>query len=138
MKNSPLFPQNPQGIFISHGVKLESHEIDTINFFVRLGERVEQILPSNTPHNKRPDIFMRGLIWEIKSPTNNSIKSLEKLFYRASQQSPNIIFDLRRAKIKNEKVIINKLTSTFIHARKSKNFLIITKSNQLLEINKKH
>lgn len=136
MVNSISLSSVVRGKFISRNIKLEPHEIETINFFLDRGENVEQIPPSNTPHNKRADVFMRGLIWEMKSPTCNSIKALEKLFYRASQQSPNIIFDLRRLKLKNEKMIVDKLRATFVHTRKSRNLLIITNSQQLLEFHK--
>lgn len=136
MNNSPPTPPNSCGIFVSHGIKLEPHEIDTISFLVSLGKVVEQIPPSNTPHNSQPDIFMDQLVWEMKSPTSTSLKSIEQLFYRAMRQSPNVIFDLRRLKIPENKVI-RLLEKLILNSRKAKNLLIITKPSQLLEFRQK-
>lgn len=136
MKNPSPSPQSSQGKFISCNVKLEPHEIDTINFLVSLGKTVEQISPSNTPHNSQPDIFMDQLVWEMKSPTSTSLKSIEQLFYRATRQSPNVIFDLRRLKIPENKVI-QLLEKLLLNSRKAKNLLIITKSSQLLDFRQK-
>lgn len=135
MKNPSPSPQSSQGKFISCNVKLEPHEIDTINFFVNLGELVEQILPSNTKYTSRPDIFMRGLAWEMKSPTSSNANALSHLFYKAVQQSPNIIFDLRRLKSQNTATAL--LKKLFHNSRQAKNLLIITQQSKLLEFHKK-
>lgn len=135
MKNPPALPQSPQGKFIPCNVKLEPHEIDTINFFVDLGELIEQIPPSNTRYTSRPDIFMRGLAWEMKSPTSSNINALSHLFYKAVQQSPNIIFDLRRLRPQNTTVTL--LKRLFHNSRQTKNLLVITQQPKLLEFHKK-
>lgn len=134
MIKSPLQSQHIRGKFISHNIKLELHEIKTINFFLDRGEDVEQIPPSNTKHTSRPDIFMHSLAWEIKSPTSSNLNALSHLFYKAVQQSPNIIFDLRRLKLQDASMFLIKL---FQSSRRAKNLLIITYDAKLLKLHKK-
>lgn len=136
MKNPPSSAQKSKGEFISHEIKLEPHEINTINFFVELGEIVEQIPPSNTKHASRPDIFMRSLAWEMKSPKSNSEEAFTRLFYRSLRQSSNIILDLRRLKSTDTK-IIKLAEKLYRQSRKAKNLLIITKMSQLTKYHKK-
>lgn len=68
------------GKIIPHGVKPEPHELDTILFFTERGKDVELITPSNTPHSKRPDFYMDGLAWEMKSPLNSTRRTIERVF----------------------------------------------------------
>lgn len=118
------------GKIIPNGVRPEPHELDTILFFTELGKEVELIIPSNTPHAKTPDLFMDGLNWEIKSPLNNQRRTIERLFYSASNQSSNIIMDLRRLK-KGQDGAIATLEKSFKNTRKVRKLYIITKENEL-------
>lgn len=119
-----------QGKIIPNGVRPESQEIDTILFYTDLGKKIELIVPSNTPGNKRPDYFMDGLEWEAKSPTVNTRKAIERIFYRATSQSNNIIMDLRRLKGKDTMAI--KVTlACFRTTRKARNLHIIERNGEL-------
>ena len=123
------------GRIIPNGVSLEKHENDTIIFFTNLGIDIELIKPSNTPHNKNADFIMNGKIWAMKSPQGKSYKTIEHLFEKASKQSQNIVFDLHRSKLDEEKVT-NILTRFFNQSKQVKNMLIITKNNDLLTFTK--
>lgn len=128
-------PQTPKiGKVIPHGVKPAPHEWDTILFFTNLGKDVELIVPSNTPHSRKPDYIIDGLAWEAKSPTKCHHRTIERVFYDASNQSPNIIIDLRRAKGKENAALT--LEKCFKHTRKVRNLYIITKNNVLKECKK--
>ena len=118
------------GKIIPHGVRPEPHELDTILFFTELGKDVELIVPSNTPHAKTPDFFMDNVNWEVKSPQNNQHRTIERLFYNASNQSCNIIIDLRRIR-GNEASTIKTLEKCFKNTRKVRKLYIITKTNEL-------
>lgn len=136
MKNSPPSPHPAYGNYISHNIKLEPQEILTIKFFLELGEDVEQIPPSNTPHVRRPDFIMQNLAWEMKSPTSSSPKAFTYLFYKSLRQSTNVIFDLRRLK-STDTQIIKLADKLFNNSRTIKNMLIITKKSELLNFHKK-
>ncbi len=122
------------GKVIPNGVKPAPHEWDTILFFTERGKDVELIPASHTPGDKRPDIFMDGLLWESKSPTKCHHRTIERVFYDASNQSSNIIIDLRRAKGKENAILT--LEKCFKHTRKVRNLYIITK-NSMLQAHKK-
>ncbi len=118
------------GKIIPHGVKPESHELDTILFFTEMGKDVELIVPSNTPHSKRPDFYMDGLEWEMKSPVVADRRTVERVFYHASHQSANVILDLRRLRGIDEKVVII-LEKCFKHTRHVHRMYVITKNGAL-------
>ena len=94
----------PKGKLITNGVKLQPHEEITVEFLIRLGKDIELIPPSNTPHNKRGDLLMDGLIWETKSPVHSNRRAVERVFYAATLQAENLIFDLRRNQRTGERV----------------------------------
>lgn len=80
----------------------EKHELATARFFANMGKNVVFIQPSNIPEVYRPDIFMDGLEWEIKSPIGKSRRTIEKNYHKAALQSKNIIIDLRRINVTEE------------------------------------
>ena len=45
---------------------------------------------------KSADVLMDGVVWEMKSPTSASVKSLQKVLRRAGRQSHNVIVDTAR------------------------------------------
>jgi hypothetical protein len=113
----------------------ESHELDTAQFFNKIGKDVEFLTPNRTKGIKNPDIKMDEIIWEIKSPKNTGSRSIENIFRKALKQSKNIIFDLRRAKRANNKCV-SQIVRQFTLIKTADRLLIITKSNKLLDIKK--
>ena len=128
-------PPSKTGKIIPHGVKPEPHEFDTYLYYTDLGEDIELIPASHTPGVKSPDILMRGLMWEVKCPVINTRKSAERVFYKAAQQSSNLIIDLRKLKGK-EDAVLKTLLACVKTTRKVRNLHIITKSGKL-EVYKK-
>ena len=126
---------NRIGGIIPNGVSLEKHESDTVVFFTNLGYTIELIPPSLTPDSKTPDFLMDGQEWEMKSPTGKSKNTVERSFRKAAKQSANIIIDLRRLSMDQEKVLesCEKLFNASNRVRKMK---IITKGDLLKEYNK--
>lgn len=125
-----------RGRIIAHGVILEPHEYDTVLFFVERGKEVELIPRSRTPNTKDPDFYMDRLVWEAKSPVVNGRRALERLFYRASTQSSNLIFDLRRLK-GGDGMAIRVIEACFNTTRRVRNMYIITKDGELRKYKKK-
>lgn len=126
---------NHIGRFASHGVKLENHEIDTINFFLSRGENIEMIVASHTPKSSNADFLMRGVAWEAKSPVVKTNRSISCLFYKALKQSTHIIFDLRRLKY-SDVATYNYLVKLASNSRQLKKILIIRKDGSLEEHHK--
>lgn len=107
------------------------HELQTARFFSEKGYDIKFIRPSNIPDNHRPDFCMKGIEWEIKSPSGKSKHSIEKRYAEAKKQSANIIFDLRRCGL-SDTVSISTLEKQF-YAHHSKRLLIITKDGSLVQ-----
>lgn len=122
--------------YISHGIILSEHEQHTVTFFLQLGETIELIPPSNTPHVRRPDFIMHGIEWEMKAILKSSPNNLKRTFYHALGQSTNLVFDLRNIKENDEKVYSN-LLQLFHHSRKVRKLIILRKNSQYIQLSKK-
>ena len=134
MKKSSKRKQNIGMIKISPKPPFpESHELETAGFLANLGYDIDFISPSQIKGAKTPDIKMMGLEWEIKSPISDGKRSIEHAMRSALRQSENIIFDLRRSKISTERAL-SKIKSQIDNKKKIKRFLVITKSNKLLDL----
>jgi len=83
---------------------------------------------------KTPDIEVNGTKWEIKSPIGNGKKTIDNNMRAAHKQSRNVVLDLRRTKLHQNKTIarINYYLSTGPH--KIKHLKIITKTQKIIDI----
>ena len=120
------------GKLITHDIKIELHEMETILYFLKRGYNIELIVPSNTPQNKSPDILMDGKFWEIKCPMGKSSLSVESLFRKAACQSENVIFDLRNFRGRGTDAV-KTLTRKFKSSHRVKRLKIILKNGELQE-----
>ncbi len=124
----------PGKIIIQHGAFPEPHEIMTANFFTGIGKDIEFIRPNLASGVKNPDIKMDGIKWEIKSPCGNSRATIEKIYKKAQLQSINIIFDLRRIGMPEEKAISKIKREFSLRPGKVKRVIIITKKAKILDL----
>lgn len=83
---------------------------------------------------KTPDVDVNGIKWEIKSPRGNGKKTIDNNLRTARKQSYNIILDLRRVKLHQNKATarINYYLSAGPH--KIKHLKIITKTKKIIDI----
>ena len=88
-----------KGILIQNKVHLKEHEYKTVKLLLENGYDIELIPPSVIKGLRMPDIMMKGVAWEIKSPEGNGKNTIKNTAQNASHQSENIIIDLRRTKI---------------------------------------
>ena len=124
-----------KGSIIPNGVVLEAHESATIVYFTELGYDIELIPRSNMQGIHKPDIIMDGFEWEIKSPKGSGKWLMKNTLQKAKEQSENVIIDLRRVKLKQEKCIAD-LKREFNYSKRIKRIKVILKNGQLLEFNK--
>lgn len=118
---------------IPFGVRPEAHELDTVDVFLAMGENVEFIAPSRTKQSKTPDIKMQGVLWEMKSPTGTTKKTIERQLQRAVKQSKYVIFDGRRTKL-DDGYIEKELKRQMSMTRSLKRLIFITKSAKAIDI----
>lgn len=82
------------------------------------------------------DIIYRSIIWEIKSPTGSSSRTLENNLRCALRQSENIIIDLHRTNI-SETSCLRYLRNHISTLHGLKRLMIITKDDRILHISPK-
>lgn len=90
---------------------------------------VEFILRSN---HKTPDFLIRGVRWELKSPTGKGKHNIEHQMKAGIKQSSNIILDARRSKIHISK-IRNELRNQLGHKR-IRRLVLIEKNKDIVEL----
>ena len=124
-----------KGKIIPNGVVLEKHEYKTILFFTEIGEDVELIPKSNKKGIRTADIVMDGLQWELKSPRGKGRWLLENTLKKANRQSPNIVIDLRRIKIHQDRCL-QELEKQFYKSKGVKWLKVITKTKKICDFKK--
>lgn len=80
-----------------------------------------------------PDVSIKGIEWEIKSPVGASANNIQKNMREASAQSENVVIDLRRSKLHQTRAIgyIKQFTDRY---KKLKRVVVITKSKHILTV----
>lgn len=83
---------------------------------------------------KTPDIDINGTKWEIKSPKGSGKKTIDNNLRAARKQSHNVVLDLQRAKLHQNKAIarVNYYLSAGPH--KIKRLKVITKTQKIIDI----
>lgn len=110
----------------------EPAELETAHFFANLGKDIVFIRPSSIPGQRRPDVLMDGLEWEIKCPRGKSKRTIENNIVTAEKQSANIILDLRYVNF-SEKNCLSQIELLYKTKSKIKRILVITKDLNLIE-----
>ncbi len=113
----------------------EKHELLTAQYFANLGKDVVFLRPSSIPGVYRPDILMDGIEWEIKAPTGNGKKTIERNMHKAAKQSACIIFDLRRITL-SEKQCLSQLQREFYERSYLRRLMIIKHNNDLIVLSR--
>ena len=121
-----------KGKIIPNGEVLKEHEMATVIFLTEMSYDIEFIPKSNIKGIHTADIIMMGLEWEMKSPKGDGKWLIKNTFQKAAHQSENIIIDLRRIKIKQDKCI-EESEKQFRYSKRIKRLIIITKSKKVLE-----
>ena len=81
-----------------------------------------------------PDLNIRGIKWELKSPLGNGKNTIKNNLHTARKQSTNVIIDLRRIKMHQTKALSNINHYFTSHRSKIRHLIVITKSEEILEI----
>ena len=85
-------------VIVPGGTSVWPHEMATANTLAKAGHVVEFLPRVDGQKVKSADILMDGVVWEMKSPTSSSVKSLQKVLRRAGKQSHNVVVDTARMK----------------------------------------
>lgn len=81
---------------------------------------------------KTPDLTIDGVAWEMKAPTGDGKRTVQNTLIRAGKQAENIIIDLRRSKMSEDRAI-KEFVKEFTMSKKLKKLKIITKVGEILD-----
>jgi hypothetical protein len=84
--------------------------------------------------DKTPDIDVKGVRWEIKSPKGNAKKTIENNLRTARKQSANIVIDLARSKMHSARAVARASFYIRTEAHAIKRLKIITKTQKIIDI----
>ena len=124
-----------RGVITPNGVVLKTHENATAVFLTEQGFDIELIPASNVEGVHTPDIWMNGLMWEMKAPTGEGKYLMANTIQRAVKQSHNVIVDLRHTK-RHQTKCLRELENEFKRSGSLKRLKIITKSGKTLDFEK--
>ena len=84
-------------------------------------------------NGKTPDFLIKGVYWELKSPTGSGKHNIQHKIQDAAEQSRNIIIDGRKSKLHPIK-LRNEVQHQFNVIKKAKRIIFINKSGKAVEI----
>ena len=97
------------------------HEMATARALAAAGYDVEFIHRTWGKRVASADMVMDGVIWEIKSPSSDKLKVVEKHIRAALHQSRDVVFDSRRMKGHSDEAIereVRKWTAKLAYVRR--------------------
>lgn len=121
-------------VIIPAGVSVWEHELATAQKLAARGNTVEFLTPSTGNELKIADIVMAGVTWEMKSPESSSVKSLQRILRRAGKQSSNVIIDIARMKGISTNQAETELRRLKPHIKAIKRLLLVTRSEEVIDI----
>ncbi|MEC4185252.1 hypothetical protein VJ918_10565 [Adlercreutzia sp. R21] len=110
------------------------HEMDAARAIADYGMDVEFMAQIKGNRAKSADFVAGGVLWEVKSPTSNKLKVVEKHLRGAAHQSHDIIFDCRRMKGLREEAIYNEAAKWAKVLTSVRRLLFISRSGKVTQI----
>ena len=97
-----------------------------------MGKDVELLPPVQAKHTNSADMWMDGILWEMKAPEGGGKNTIKHSLERAKRQSRNIIIDLHRCKLDDNQAV-KELKHHFGLSKRFQRMKIITKSREILD-----
>ena len=111
-----------------------ANELKTAEALAADGRTVEFIPRSKNRYDKSADVFMNGLIWEMKAPKSDKLHMVEQNLRRALRQSRNVIFDSRRMKGLPDHAIERELRKRGKELKSLERLLFVNRHAQVIDI----
>ena len=111
--------------------QLRFHEVNVILLLLDYFDA--DITCISSGFGKTPDVRIKGIEWELKSPQGNGVKTIENILKKAAKQSNNIILDFSRIKMNGNQALSR--TRYYLHNNKHgiKRLIIITKNHKVID-----
>ncbi|MBR0093466.1 MAG: hypothetical protein IJP92_17405 [Lachnospiraceae bacterium] len=124
-----------KGTLKQNGVHLKEHEYKTVKVFLEQGYDVELIPASQIKGFHAPDIMLQGVPWEMKAPQGSGKNTIKNTVQNASHQSENIILDLRRCKLPQDKAA-KEAEQKFMLSKRLRRLKIVLDGEKILDFSK--
>lgn len=120
-------------IIIEYGANPKPHEIRTAHSIAAAGYTITLVAKSEIDGVKTADALIDGETWEMKAPTSNSRKAIQKNMHKALKQSRNLIIDSRRMDVPGL-VIEREVRSLAPKLKSLRKLLFVNKLGEVIEI----
>ena len=91
-------PKCQGNIIAPSHLNIQPHELATARAIADYGYDVEFVPRVKGNRAKSADFVADGVLWEVKAPTSDNLRVIQKRLREATHQSRDIIFDSRRMK----------------------------------------
>lgn len=109
----------------------KSHEFDAA--IIIAGHFKSDVIFIRPANFRTPDFDIGGIKWELKSPMGGSARTIENNMRSARKQSINLIIDLSRIKLRQQRAI-SRINFFLSKPNQFKKVMIITKNRKVIEI----
>lgn len=121
-------------IIIDAGVNVWSHELETAKALTNAGKTVEFIRRSEEQRVTSADVVIDDLIWEMKAPTGEHLRVIDKNLRKALHQSNNVIFDSCRMKKVPDTAIERELRKCACELKSLHRLLFVNRKRGIIDI----
>ena len=119
----------------TNGVHLQTHEYHTVRILLGNGYNVELVPTAHIKGLQMPDIMLNNVPWEIKAPEGGSKNTIKHNIQNAAHQSENVIVDLCRCKLDEERAL-REIQHHFNLSKRIRRLKVITKSEKVIDFQK--
>lgn len=129
-----LWVRAREKIIIAPGINVWPHELKTAEAFAAAGYTVEFIRRSEERFATSADCIINGTVWEMKSPTTNSKRRIQRTLRDALAQSHCVIFDSRRMKGLPDKAVEQELRKWAPELKSLKHLIFVGRGGVVIDI----
>ena len=121
-------------VIIAAGANVWPHELKTAQALAAAGYTVEFLRRSEGKRVTSADAVIAGVVWEMKAPTADNLKAIERNLKRGSWQSGNIIFDSARMKKVSDEAVERELRRQAALVKRVKRLRFVNKAREIVDI----
>lgn len=115
-------------------LNIQEHEMDTARAIADYGMDVEFVSRKKGKRIKSADLVADGVLWEVKSPTSDNLRVVQKRLREAIHQSRDVIFDSRRMKRLSNKQIQSEVEKWAVSLHSLRRLLYVNRAGEVIKI----
>lgn len=115
-------------------LNIQGHEMDTARALADYGYDVEFVPRIRGDRAKSADFIADGVLWEVKSPTSDNLRVVQKRLREALHQSRDVVFDSRRMKRLSNRQIQSEVEKWARNLSYLRRLLYVNRSGEVIKI----